>query len=132
MAHTLGNTLLEHIGTLMCGKEHENRPDFKHLETPCFTFLIVSGCAGSLLLRGLFSGCGECGQLSRWWARAAHSAGPPAEVPGLGSCGTWEPPGSGTEPGSPALAGRHLTTEPPGKPRKYYFMTSFGARISDD
>ena len=29
-------------------------------------------------------------------------------------CGTWDPPGSGIEPVSPALAGRLLTTEPQG------------------
>ena len=28
----------------------------------------------------------------------------------------WDLPGPGTEPGSPALAGRVLTTGPPGKP----------------
>jgi len=28
----------------------------------------------------------------------------------------WDPPGSGIEPTSPALAGRFFTTEPPGKP----------------
>ena len=43
----------------------------------------------------------------------------------LSSCGTqallllsmWDLPGSGLEPVSPALAGRFLTTAPPGKPR---------------
>ena len=31
-------------------------------------------------------------------------------------CGMWELPGPGLEPLSPALAGRFLTTAPPGKP----------------
>ena len=43
---------------------------------------------------------------------------------GLNSCGTWawllhgtwDLPGPGIEPVSPALAGRVFTTEPPGKP----------------
>ena len=30
--------------------------------------------------------------------------------------GMWDPPGPGLEPVSPALAGRFLTTAPPGKP----------------
>ena len=30
--------------------------------------------------------------------------------------GTWDPPGPGLEPVSPALAGRFSTTAPPGKP----------------
>ena len=42
----------------------------------------------------------------------------------LSSCGSraqslrgmWDPPGPGLEPVSPALAGRFLTTAPPGKP----------------
>ena len=31
----------------------------------------------------------------------------------------WDLPGSGIEPVSPALAGRLLTTGPPGKPRRF-------------
>ena len=31
------------------------------------------------------------------------------------SCTMWNPPGPGVEPVSPALAGRFLTIEPPGK-----------------
>ena len=31
-------------------------------------------------------------------------------------CGMWDPPRPGLEPVSPALAGRLLTTAPPGKP----------------
>ena len=34
---------------------------------------------------------------------------------GLSCCGTWDLPGPGIEPVSPALAGRFLSTLPPGK-----------------
>ena len=36
-------------------------------------------------------------------------------------CGMWDFPGPGLEPVSPALAGRFLTTAPPGKPPIYRF-----------
>ena len=103
-------------------------------------------CAGSLLLHGLFSGCGEqglrfscsvqvshCGGFSCCGARAVRCAG-------LSSCSTWALraqaqqlwwaqllcsmwglPGSGVEPVSSALAGGHCTTEPAGKSRKLIF-----------
>ena len=35
--------------------------------------------------------------------------------------GIWDPPGPGLEPVSPALAGRFLTTAPPGKPGLFVF-----------
>ena len=38
-------------------------------------------------------------------------------------CST-DPPRSGTEPVSPALAGRFFSPEPPGKPLKQYFLKS--------
>ena len=42
------------------------------------------------------------------------------------SCSMWNPPGLGSEPGiepvSPALAGKYLTTGPPGKFRKDLFI----------
>ena len=41
-------------------------------------------------------------------------------------CGTWDLPGPGLEPVSPALAGGFLTTAPPGKSR----MCSFDNRVS--
>jgi len=31
--------------------------------------------------------------------------------------GTWDPPGPGIEPVSPALADRFFTTQPPGRPK---------------
>ena len=36
--------------------------------------------------------------------------------------GMWDLPKPGLEPVSPALAGRFLTTAPPGKPLQYLFM----------
>ena len=36
-------------------------------------------------------------------------------------CGTWDLPGSGIEPVSPAFAGRFLTTAPPGKSLFFVF-----------
>ena len=76
-----------------------------------------------------FSSCGKWGLLSSCGAGASHSSG-------FSCCGAWalEPfgfsswdrwayllhgmcnlPRPGTEPASPALAGRFLTTGPPGK-----------------
>ena len=37
----------------------------------------------------------------------------------------WDLPGSGLEPVSPALAGRFLTTVPPGKPLPFFKLTLF-------
>ena len=38
-------------------------------------------------------------------------------------CSTWYLPGPGIEPMSPALAGRFFTTEPPGKPYAFLFLS---------
>ena len=53
----------------------------------------------------------------------------------LSSCGTWislphkmwDLPGPGIEPVSPALAGRPLATEPPGKPQELDLILGSGA-----
>ena len=37
-------------------------------------------------------------------------------------CGTWDLPGPGIEPVSPALAGGFLTTGPPGTSQRYFFF----------
>ena len=39
--------------------------------------------------------------------------------------GTWDPPGPGLEPTSPALAGGLPTTAPPGKPQNTFFKTKY-------
>ena len=47
-------------------------------------------------------------------APGLQSTGSVVVVPGL-SCSTWNLPGPGIKPMSPVLAGRFLTTGPPGK-----------------
>ena len=65
-----------------------------------------------------FSSCGVWAQQqqlmgSRAWV---HSRGTQAQL----LCGTWNLPGLGIEPMSPALAGGFLITAPPGKSPKYF------------
>ena len=70
--------------------------------------------------RKVFSSCGT--QFSSCGSRALERR--------LGSCGTraqllrstWDLPGPGLEPVSPALAGRFLTTAPPGKSQAPDFL----------
>ena len=107
-----------------------------------FLKYLLLGCAGSSLPRELFSSCRECRVLSSRGAWAPHGSGfsrHRAQAPGsvgsavlvpwalghqLNGCcipawlphSTWDLPGSGIEPVSPALAGGFFTTEPPGKP----------------
>ena len=99
----------------------------------------IYGRAGSWLLLGLFSSCGEQGLLSSCSAWASHCGGFSccgAQAVGysgtwpLGSraqaqslwfmglvvCGTWDLPRPGIKPVSPAVPGRFFTTEPAGKP----------------
>ena len=109
---------------------------------------LLIGCAGSSLLRELFSNCGEWRLLSSCGARAPHCSGfschraqalecvgsavlvPWALGHQLNGCCTpawlphsmWDLPGSGTEPVSPALAGRFCTTKPPGKPLSWVLI----------
>ena len=103
-----------------------------------FYFLL----AGSSLLHGLFSSCGDqrvtsscrhefshCGGLSccgaqALWCTSFSSRGPWALEHRLTSCGAraqwlcgmWDFPRPRIEPTSPALSGGVFTTEPPGKP----------------
>ena len=112
-------------------------------------YAFIFGCAGSSLLRGLFSSCHEQGLLCNCYTQASHCSGlscgraqtpgtlaSAATARGLSSCGSqalehrlsscsarvwllhsmYDPPGSGIEPVSPALAGRFFITEPSGKP----------------
>ena len=84
-------------------------------------------CAG-------FSCCGARApgaQASVIPARGLSSCGSRAPEHRLSSCGprahllhgTWDPPRPGPEPVSPALAGGLPTTEPPGKSRKFQFLS---------
>ena len=113
---------------------------FCYLKIKKFIYLHF-GCAGSLLLYQLFSGCSEPGLFFSCSALASHCDS--SSVQALGHTGfsccyvwaqqlwfpssraqaqqlwyrsTWNLPRPGIEPMSPALAGRFFTTEPPGKP----------------
>ena len=44
-------------------------------------------------------------------------------------CGLWDLPRPGVEPGSPALAGRFFTTDPPGKPAIMNIRASLIAQL---
>ena len=77
-----------------------------------------------------FSCCCEWVESWLWGAGfscGGLSCGARALEHGLGSCGawahllhsTWDLPGPGVKPGSPALTGRFLTTEPPGKSLRF-------------
>ena len=51
--------------------------------------------------------------------------------PGLVARGTWTLPRLGIEPGSPALAGRFLSTRPPGKSESHFLkFVSHGINVS--
>ena len=67
-----------------------------------FLFLFIFGCTGSCCCARALSSCGEQGLLSSCGAGLSCSA----------ACGIFP---AGLEPVSPALAGRFLTTAPPGK-----------------
>ena len=100
----------------------------------------VFGGAGSSLLRGLLSSCGEHGATLQLWRlafslrwphlydmgsgarrlRSCSSRAMKHRRDGCDSCaqlfhGTWDLPRSGIEPVSPALAGGSPSTAPPGK-----------------
>ena len=95
--------------------------------------LFIFGCAGSSLLRGLFSSCSEWGLLSSCSVWASHCVGFSccgARALGyrLNSCGLVAlqhmEPRSGTEPMSLALAGRFFNTGHQGSPYlKNYYRT---------
>ena len=85
-----------------------------------FNSLFISGCAGSSLLHRLSLVVASKGY-SSWQRSGSH-------CPGFSCCGTWAlgawawllhgmwyPLGPGIEPVSPVLAGRFLTSAPPGK-----------------
>ena len=114
--------------------------------------VLIFGCCGSSLLRGLSSSCGERRLLSGCGARASHCSASlvaehglwgarasVVEARRLGSCGSraefrgmWVsfPPRSETEPMSPALEGGFFTPEPPGKawPCGFHFRFSVNSR----
>jgi len=92
-------------------------------------YLFILGHAGSSLLHGLFSSCGEWGHAQVMVHGLLVAMAPLVSEHQLRSTGRivvthgpellrsrWDPPRPGLEPVSPALAGWFLTTEPPGKP----------------
>ena len=106
-------------------------------------YLFIFGCIGSLLLHvgflqlqqaGATPSCGawasHCGGFSCYGARALGVWASVVVVCGLSSCGAWAQllrsmwnlPGPGLKPLSPALAGRFLTTVPPGKPENWHIF----------
>ena len=109
--------------------------------------VFIFGCAGSLLLVGLFSSFSEwgllcsCGATSLWCfscgtqARGhvgVSSCGPWALERRFCSCAwaylphdTWNLPRSGIEPVSPALVGEFFTTGLPGKPCSFLLILEY-------
>ena len=107
------------------------------LDLPCcvgFSLVVVS--KGSFSVR-----TSHCGGFSRCRARALGTRASVVAAHGLRSCGSqalehrlsscgaqvslfhgvWDPPGSRTEPTSPALAGRFFTTDLQGSPKIVHF-----------
>ena len=114
-------------------------------------YLFIFGCVGSSLLHAGFLQLQRAEATLRCGARASHCGGFSCcgawalECMGFSSCGLqglecrlsscgtraqllhsmWDLPGPGLEPMSPALAGRFLTTVPPGK-SAHFLIGSFG------
>ena len=124
----------------------------------CLKCLFIYGCAGSLLLLGLWlvsEGRGSPLAVVRGLLVAVASlvegprlclgctgviaCGSPALELRISSCGArayllhgmWDLPGSGIEPVSPALAGGFFATEPPGKPCFYLLMRNNLNKLRD-
>ena len=78
---------------------------FTWVRVPCKDMLILKNFfdASSYVWRALERRLSSCGP----WAQLLHCM--------------WDLPRPGLEPVSPALTGRFLTTEPPGKPRTILF-----------
>ena len=121
-------------------------PTYSCLNYFIILFIFPVDSAGSLLLPGIFSSCGEQGLLQLWctefslqcllswstdfrgcgfsscgsWALRHRPSSCGARA--LLLCSMWDLPGSGIKPISPALAGKFFTTEPPGKPSMSKFL----------
>ena len=94
-----------------------------------FVCLFFNACAGSfvsvwglsLVVASWGHSSSRCAGLSLSWPRIAEHSLQTRRLSSCGSraqllCGMWDLPGPGLEPVPPALAGRFLTTAPPGKP----------------
>ena len=118
------------------------------LKNYLFIYLFIFGCIGSSLLRVGFSLVAASGGYSSLWCtgfslqwllllwsmgsrsvgfsscgswaleRRLSSCGARAQL----LCGMWDHPGPALKPVSPALAGRFLTTAPPGKPMDNFYL----------
>ena len=78
------------------------------LQLRCMVFSLHGFCCGAGALG--HGGCSSCSSRALEHRRNSHGAW--AEL----RCRMWDLPGPGTEPVSPALAGRFFTTEPPSPP----------------
>ena len=95
-------------------------------------WVFVAACGLSLVVASGDSSLLRCAGFSLWWLLLLQSTG--SRRVGFSSCGTgaqllrgtWDLPGPGLEPMSPALAGGLLTTAPPGKPLNGWFYECFG------
>ena len=132
---------LARILYLTCNLLHIICPPFMlsfsafHLKKKKTIYLFNFGCAWvSIAALGLSlvaarGGCRllQCSEFLLWWFLLLWCTG--SRHTGFSSCSTeasllhcmWDLPGPGTEPLSPELAGRFLTTRPPGKPSALRF-----------
>ena len=112
-----------------------------------FMILLIYGCAGSSLLRGLLSSCAQashCGGLSCCRARAlcsqTSSCSSRALEHRLGSCGAWaqllwamwDLPGPGLELASPALEGEDPLPLRHQESPQAYFRFQFSTLVSGE
>ena len=93
---------LGHVSSLP-GRLSPHLQGWLGLVVQCYISISFFGCAGSLLLRGLFSSCGErgllssCGQcsgFSLWWVLLVQSMGTRVSVVaahGLNNCDSGAP-----------------------------------------
>ena len=106
-------------------------------------WVLVAVCRLSLVAASGDYSSLRCAGFSLWWPLLLRSTG--SRRAGFSSCGsqalerrlsscgaralllrgTWDLPGPGLEPVSPALAGGFLTTAPPGKPQFCLFLFLF-------
>ena len=101
-------------------------------------FYLFLAALGLRCCSRVFSSCGQrgyslllCAGFSLRWLLLLQSMG--SRHAGFSSCGTqaqlphgmWDLLRPGLEPVSPALAGRFLTTAPPGKPRSLYLLICY-------
>ena len=88
-------------------------------------YVLIFGCAGSLLLHGLFSSCGKQGLLSSCDAQVSHCGVSLVTEYRLNRCGAraqllcsmWDLSASGIELIFPTLVGGFFSLGPPGKPK---------------